>query len=86
LVLGPTARIDGDIKATNLEVSGEINGNIFVSELLTVKASARINGDIVSSKLIIEAGAEFNGKCSMKENRNAVKVSAEAAIAQGVEA
>lgn len=73
LVMGPTSKIDGDIKATNLEVSGEVNGNIFVTELLTVKATAKINGDIVSNKLIIEAGAEFNGKCSMKDTRNTLK-------------
>ncbi len=73
LVLGPTCRVEGDIKAANVEISGEVNGNIFVSELLTVKASAKINGDIVSNKLIIESGAEFNGKCSMKDGKNSLK-------------
>lgn len=73
LVLGPTCRVEGDIKAANVEISGEVNGNIFVSELLTVKASAKINGDIISNKLIIEAGAEFNGKCSMKDGKNSLK-------------
>ncbi len=73
LVLGPTCRVEGDIKAANVEISGEVNGNIFVSELLTVKASAKINGDLVSNKLIIESGAEFNGKCSMKDGKNSLK-------------
>ncbi len=73
LVLGPTSKVDGDIKAANLEVSGEVNGNIFVTELLTVKSTAKINGDIVSNKLIIESGAEFNGKCSMKDHKNSLK-------------
>ena len=73
LVLGNTCRVEGDIKAANLELSGEVNGNIFVSELLTIKATAKINGDILSNKLIIEAGAEFNGKCSMKNMQNQLK-------------
>lgn len=73
LVLGNTSRIEGDIKAANLELSGEVNGNIYVSELLTVKSTAKINGDIVSAKLIIEAGAEFNGKCSMNSAKNTLK-------------
>ncbi len=42
-----------------------LKGNINVSELLTIKATAKIMGDISSAKLIIEAGAEFNGKSSM---------------------
>jgi len=73
LVLGATSKVDGDIKAANLEVSGEVNGNIFVTEILTVKSTAKINGDIISNKLIIEAGAEFNGKCSMKDAKNSVR-------------
>ena len=73
LVLGATSKVDGDIKAVNLELSGEVNGNIFVSELLVVKDTAKINGDIMSNKLIIESGAEFNGKCSMKDNKNTLK-------------
>lgn len=73
LVLGSTSRVEGDIKAANLELSGEVNGSIYVTELLTIKATAKINGDIVSNKLIIEAGAEFNGKCSMKNTPNQLK-------------
>jgi cytoskeletal protein CcmA (bactofilin family) len=73
LVLGNTCRVEGDIKAINLELSGEVNGNIYVSELLTIKATAKINGDIVSNKLIIESGAEFNGNCSMRETKNVLK-------------
>jgi cytoskeletal protein CcmA (bactofilin family) len=71
LVLGPTAVIEGDVKAVNIEISGEVNGNTFASELLTVKATAKINGDIVSNKLIIEAGASFNGSCKMTKPKEA---------------
>jgi len=71
LVLGPTAVIDGDIKAANIEISGEVNGNIYASELLTVKSTAKINGDIISNKLIIEAGATFNGSCKMNKLKEA---------------
>jgi cytoskeletal protein CcmA (bactofilin family) len=73
LVMGATSKVEGDIKAANVEISGEVNGNIFATELLVVKDTARINGDIVSNKLIIEAGAEFNGKCSMKDGKNTMK-------------
>jgi cytoskeletal protein CcmA (bactofilin family) len=73
LVIGPTARIEGDIKSANLEVSGTIEGNITVIELLTVKASAKVIGDIIANKLIIESGAEFNGHCSMRDSKNVIK-------------
>lgn len=71
LVLGPTAIIEGDVKAVNIEISGEVNGNTYATELLTVKATAKINGDIISNKLVIEAGATFNGSCKMNKPKEA---------------
>ncbi len=70
LVLGASSKVDGDIKASNCDVSGVVNGNITTTELLTVKSTAKVRGDIISDTLIIEAGAEFNGKSSMNMNNN----------------
>ena len=66
LVLGQSAHIKGNINAQNCDISGVVTGNVTVSELLTIKATAKITGDIACSKLIIEAGAEFNGNSAMR--------------------
>ena len=66
LVLGQSAHIKGNIIAQNSDISGVVIGNVTVSELLTIKATAKITGDIACSKLIIEAGAEFNGNSAMR--------------------
>jgi len=66
LVLGQSAHVRGNINAQNSDVSGVVIGNVTVSELLTIKATAKITGDIACSKLIIEAGAEFNGNSAMR--------------------
>ena len=47
------------------DVSGTIKGKLAVSELLTLKSTAKINGDIITNKLAIEPGANFSGSCSM---------------------
>jgi cytoskeletal protein CcmA (bactofilin family) len=65
LVLGPSSKIDGNVKAANCDVQGIVNGNIYIDDLLTVKANAKIMGDITSQKLVIESGAEFNGRSQM---------------------
>jgi cytoskeletal protein CcmA (bactofilin family) len=54
----------------NSEVSGSVEGRIIVSQLLILKASSRILGDIATSKLSIEPGAVFTGNCKMSENNN----------------
>ena len=72
LVIGPKGRLEGEINCSTIEVSGYIKGKIKVSELLTMKSSAKINGEIIANKLSVEPGSLFTGTCSMgnSDNRN----------------
>lgn len=65
LVLGETSVVEGNIVAQTAEVGGEVQGTIKVSGLLTLKPTAVVHGDIITSKLVFEEGARFNGKCNM---------------------
>ena len=65
LVIGPQGKVEGEINCNNIEVSGYIKGKITVSELLNMKASAKIFGDIVAGKLSVEPGSVFTGTCKM---------------------
>ena len=65
LVIGLSGSIDGEAMCQNADVSGTIKGKIVVSELLTLKASAKLTGDIVTNKIAVEPGALFSGSCSM---------------------
>jgi cytoskeletal protein CcmA (bactofilin family) len=65
LVVGATGNIEGEMHCQNADVSGTIKGKIFVSELLALKTTAKLTGDIVTGKLAIEPGASFSGSCSM---------------------
>lgn len=63
--LGNSSEITGNIVAQNAEVGGYIKGIIEVSELLILKPSAVIDGDIKTGKLKVEEGATINGNCQM---------------------
>jgi len=65
LVVGNNGRIQGEVQASNIEVSGFIKGKVTARELLNMKATAKIEGDIVAGKLAVEPGAVFTGTCSM---------------------
>ncbi len=54
----------------NSEVSGIVEGKIIVGQLLNLKASSKIFGDIVTVKLSIEPGAVFSGNCKMSDSEN----------------
>jgi len=64
-VLGPNGVVEGNINSNNADLSGEVRGKVVISEMLSLKSTAKINGDIVAGKLGIEPGAMFNGTCNM---------------------
>jgi cytoskeletal protein CcmA (bactofilin family) len=66
VVVGTTGRVEGEIFCLNADISGEVSARIKVSELLSLKASAKVVGDIVTNKLAIEPGAVFTGACKME--------------------
>ena len=68
VVIGPTGKIKGEVLCKNSEVSGIIEGKISVVQLLNLKASSKILGDIATSKLSIEPGARFTGTCKMSDS------------------
>jgi cytoskeletal protein CcmA (bactofilin family) len=70
LVIGTSGQIDGEITCQNAEIHGTINGKLTVNELLSLKSSCKLLGDIVVGRLSIEPGAQFSGSCVMG---NAVK-------------
>jgi cytoskeletal protein CcmA (bactofilin family) len=70
VVIGPTGKIKGEIICKNSEISGTIEGRVTISQLLNLKSSCRIVGDIFTSKLSIEPGAKFSGNCKMNESDN----------------
>lgn len=62
---GHSSQIDGNILAQNAEIAGHVSGIVEVAEQLVLKPTAVIDGDIITNKLIVEAGAAFNGSCKM---------------------
>lgn len=93
VALGQSSRVEGNILAQNAEVAGEVSGTIEVTELLLLKPTAIISGDIITNKLIVESGSTFNGGCRMgvtikeikigenAEQRSPLKASTESKIA-----
>ena len=70
LVIGTTGTIIGDINCKNSDISGKVKGKIVVSELLSLKSTSSVQGDIETNKLAIEPGAIFTGTCNMSGSSN----------------
>ncbi|MGM0567183.1 MAG: bactofilin family protein, partial [Bacteroidota bacterium] len=69
VIIGETGRVEGEIHCDNADISGTVSGNMKVQSLLMLKASAKVQGEVVTARLSIEEGANFSANCSM-DNAN----------------
>lgn len=65
VVIGASGVIQGEIFCKNSQIEGKIEGKVNVEELLSLKSTSSILGDIKTQKLSIEPGANFTGNCQM---------------------
>jgi len=70
VVLGKSGLIKGKLICGDADLEGRFEGELHVSGTLTLKSSARIQGQVVVGKLSVEPGAIFNGTCSMQDPQN----------------
>jgi len=65
VVIGKTGKVLGTIKCKNAEINGNVEGEIYVTELLSLTETAIVKGNIFINKLNIQPGCKFTGACSM---------------------
>jgi cytoskeletal protein CcmA (bactofilin family) len=65
VVVGPESKISGTIRCSSAEILGFVKGEIIVKDLLSLKGSASITGNLTMGKLSVEPGARFVGHCKM---------------------
>lgn len=72
LILGRGAVINGNVKAANAAIAGEVNGSIDATGgLVTLSDTAHVIGDITTGKIVIDENAYFKGACNMLEPADA---------------
>ncbi|KQW96262.1 polymer-forming cytoskeletal protein [Flavobacterium sp. Root420] len=74
LVIGPSGIVKGEIICHNADIEGEFQGKLKVLEILNIKATAHIQGEVAVGKLSIEPGAEFIATCTMLTNSKEVSL------------
>jgi cytoskeletal protein CcmA (bactofilin family) len=87
LVIGDGAVISAQIRATSVTVSGKVSGDIFASQRIELRSSAKVQGNLNAPVLVIQEGAQFEGHCSMhgesaREERKVTVFAKEERLAQ----
>lgn len=68
VIIGPTGVVEGEIRCQNAVIEGKFDGVIQVTELLNIRESATVTGDVTTNKLIVQSGAVFNVACTMGDS------------------
>ena len=65
VIIGPTGEVVGEIRCANAMIEGKFEGILHVEDLLNVRETAVVKGEIHTGKLVVQAGAVFNVTCDM---------------------
>ena len=66
VVLGKTGIINGILEGANADIEGKFSGKLILTDTLSLKASAHVEGEVIVGKFAVEPGATFNATCVMK--------------------
>ncbi len=61
-----TGVIEADIDTANIEVSGQVTGNIAASDKVELKTDCKVVGDIRAPRVLVADGAMFKGNVDME--------------------
>ncbi len=64
LTIGQEGRVSGTVKARTVEVKGHVDGKIACSDF-TMRASAQVAADVTYATVVIESGAQIEGRFSL---------------------
>ena len=66
LVVGAEGRMTGTVSAENVEVKGRLDGRV-ATHNFALRASAQVAADITYTTLVIESGAQIEGKFTLNK-------------------
>jgi cytoskeletal protein CcmA (bactofilin family) len=65
VIIGPTGSVEGTIRCKNAVVEGKFEGHLHVKELLNIRESAKVVGEVTYGKLVVQSGAVISGTYNM---------------------
>ena len=67
-IVAEGAEVEARIEGRFVDVRGKVTGNIEASVRIDLTSTAKVRGDLTAPQVVIEAGARFNGLCTMSES------------------
>ena len=65
LIVGESGEIQASIRSKTIVISGNVEGDVSAGQKVVLHKTARVNGDVETSCLVMEDGAILNGQVKM---------------------
>ena len=69
VTIDPTAAIQASIEGANVNVRGQVTGNVTAKKRLTLGGSGHLSGDVKVARLTVEDGATLTGNVTMSSEK-----------------
>lgn len=74
VTIGEAARLTGDVLARDITVAGETRGQLVAIDVVEVRSSARVHGQVMAPRFILNDGAQFQGRVEPQHLEAALRV------------
>lgn len=75
VVLGPTSDVSGQVLAGDVTVFGRLSGQVIATEVVDIRAEARVTAQVVAKRFILDESADFRGRVEPQHLEAALRVS-----------
>ena len=75
VTIGKNGHIKGDIYGKIITVEGNVEGNLYGDEQLSVRQTGTVRGNIISPRVALEDGANFKGNIDMSQKSKSPAIS-----------
>ncbi|MEW8506872.1 MAG: polymer-forming cytoskeletal protein [Candidatus Thiodiazotropha sp.] len=67
LTVGKQGQVDANVLAHSIIIEGQVNGDLYGSERVSIRNTGNVNGNIISPKVGLDEGCRFKGSIDMDQ-------------------
>jgi len=71
LIIGEKGVVNATVRAGVVLINGEVIGNVFATERVELRGTARVYGDVEAPVIVVDEGVLFEGHCKNTKGRSA---------------
>lgn len=73
LTIGTQGTINANVHANNITINGSLTGDVLADELISIKDSAQVKGNLIAPRIQLDDGGKFRGSMDMIDNEQEKK-------------